>query len=57
MFRRSGSRLSVSGRFFRKCVIYASEFCTALMTLPNAFAVPGGEFTVVRDDAPIAIVQ
>ena len=43
--------------FFAKCVIHASEFCTALMTLPNAFAVPGGEFTVVKDGAPIAIFR
>lgn len=43
--------------FFAKCEIHASEFCTAMMTLPNAFAVPGGEFTIVKDGAPIAIDQ
>lgn len=43
--------------FFAKCVIHANEFCAALMTLPNAFAVPGGEFTVVKDGAPIAIFR
>ena len=43
--------------FFAKCEIHASEFCAAMMTLPNAFAVPGGEFTIVKDGAPIAIDQ
>lgn len=42
---------------FSKCVIHANEFCTALMTLPNAYAVPGGEFTVVKDDVPITAIK
>lgn len=36
--------------YFAKCTIHANEFCTKLMNLPNAFAVPGGEFTIVKDD-------
>ena len=36
--------------YFSKCVIHANEFCTALITLPNAYAVPGGEFFVVKDE-------